>query len=65
MRLPSDKWIAVRIYADGELIRTVDTLDRVKRIKPRMARIWEVEVNGTAEVEQVLLATTARELAEI
>lgn len=65
LRIPPDKWIAVRVYADGELVRTVTQLDKVARIKGRHARVWEVEVNGTAEVEQVMLATTARELTEI
>lgn len=60
-----DKWILVRVYADGKLVRTVDTLDKVKRIKGVMARTWEIEVNGTAEVEQVLMATSAQELSEI
>lgn len=62
--LPPDKWISVRVYADGELIRTVSTLDKVNRIPAKKARVWEIQVNGTAEVEQVTLATTARELAE-
>lgn len=63
--LPPQKFISVKVYADDELIRTASTLDAVLRIKPRMARAWEIEVNGTAEVEQVMMATTARELGEI
>ena len=62
--VPADKWISVKVYADGELVRTVSDLDAVKRIQARAARVWEIQVNGTAEVEQVLLATSARELAE-
>lgn len=65
MRIPPGKYITVRVYADGELVRTVTELDKVQRIKARMARSWEVEVVGTAEVEQIMLATTARELSEI
>jgi hypothetical protein len=58
------KFISVKVYADGILIRTVFELDKVKRITARSARVWEIQVNGTAEVEQITLATTARELSE-
>lgn len=63
--VPMDKFVAVNIYADGELIRAVAVPNTVHRIKPRSARTWEIQVNGTSEVEQVTLATTVRELAEI
>lgn len=63
-QIPPDKFISVKVYADGVLVRTVSTLDDVKRIPAKAARVWEIQVNGTAEVEQVTLATTARELAE-
>lgn len=64
-RAEPDKFISVKVYADGKLIRTVAQLDRVKRIPPKTARTWEIQVNGTAEVEQITLATSARELTEI
>lgn len=64
-RAEPDKFISVKVYADGKLIRTVAQLDRVKRIPPNTARTWEIQVNGTAEVEQITLATSARELTEI
>lgn len=60
--LPGSKYISVRVYADGKLVRVVTDLDRVNRIKPVLAREWEVQVNGTAEVDQILMATAAREL---
>ena len=62
---PASKYISVRVYADGKLICTVNDLDKVNRIRPINAREWEIQVNGTAEVEQITMATTARELAEI
>lgn len=62
--VPPDKFISVKVYADGKLIRTVAELNKVKRIKAVSARVWEIQVNGTAEVEQITLATAARELAE-
>lgn len=61
-QLPAEKFISVRVYAGGELIRTVNKLDVVQRIKPRNSRFWEVQVNGSAELEQITLATTAFEL---
>jgi hypothetical protein len=59
---PSE-YISVKVYADGKLVRTVSDLDEVKRIPAVKAEIWEVQVNGTAEVEAITLATTAAELA--
>lgn len=62
--IPADKYISVKVYADGELIRTVSQMDSVKRIRAKRAKVWEIQVNGTAEVEQITMATTARELNE-
>ena len=64
LSLPPDKFISVRVYADGELIATVSTMDQAKRIPARNARYWEIQVNGTAAIEQIRLATTVRELGE-
>lgn len=63
--LPDPKYISVRVYADGTLINTITTLDDVKRLKGVKAKEWEIQVNGTAEIEQITLASTARELNEV
>lgn len=64
-RMPPDKFIAVSVYADGVLMRVVTELNKAVRINgSRRAKIWEVQVNGTAEVEQITIATTMRELNE-
>lgn len=64
--LPMDKFVSVKVYADSVLIATITETDVVKRIKgDRRAKIWEVQVNGTAEIEQVTLASTVRELNEV
>lgn len=63
--LPGPKYIAVRVYADGKLINTITTLDDVKRLKGVKAKEWEIRVNGTAEVEQITIASTVRELNEV
>lgn len=63
--LPQSKFISVSVYADGELVRVVTQLDKVCRINGnKRAKNWEIQVNGTAEVEQITMATTARELNE-
>lgn len=63
--LPDPKYIAVRVYADGKLINTITALDDVKRLKGVKAKEWEIQVNGTAEVEQITIASTVRELNEV
>ena len=64
--LPAPPFISVKVYADGVLVRTVSTMDEPKRINgKRMARVWEIQVNGTAQVEQIKLAGTVRELGTV
>lgn len=63
--LPEAKYASVRVYADDQLLRTVNQIGEVKRLQPKLARAWEVQVNGTAEIERVVLATSARELNEV
>lgn len=61
-RLSPQSFIVVSVYADGALICTVSTANQVVRIPPVRARRWEVRVNGTLEVAEIALASTAREL---
>lgn len=63
-QVPADKWVSVKIFADDTLIKMASKLDAVSRIPPKMARVWEIQVNGTAEIDQITLATTTRELTE-
>lgn len=64
--VPAKKYIVVSIYADGKLVRTVTELNKIKRINgDRKAKVWEVHVSGTAEIEQITIASTVRELNEI
>ena len=61
--LPS---VLIQVYADGVLIRTITEMDTVKRISSkRRAKYWEIVVNGTAEIEQITLASAVRELNEV
>lgn len=64
--LPPPPFISVKVYADGTLVRTVSRLDHVQRIPgERRARVWEIQVNGTAQIEQIKLAGTVRELGTV
>jgi hypothetical protein len=65
-QLPAPPFTSVKVYADGVLVRTVSVMDKVQRIAgDRRARIWEIQVNGTAQIEQITMATTVRELNEV
>lgn len=58
-----EKYAAISIFADGVLVDTVSVLNQAVRLKPiPRNRSWHVEVSGTAEVAQVSMATTMREL---
>lgn len=61
----TEKFIAVEVYADGELIATVSDVNAVKRLPPAKSRNWDVRVNGTTAIAQISLATTPRELNAI
>lgn len=63
--LPVENFVSVGVYADGELIRVITELNKVLRIPARKAKIWEIQVNGSARVEQISIAATARELNEV
>lgn len=54
--------MSMTIYADGIAVGECSEFDKPTRIQGRMAKIWEVEVTGSAEIEQITLATTIREL---
>ena len=65
-KIAEDEVIAVSIYAGGNLIATISNTDDVKRFPcPRKERVWEIQVNGSRPLEQITLATSARELNEI
>lgn len=56
------EFVIAAIYADGAQICTVSEVNKVVRIPPVRARRWEVKVNGTLEVAEIAMASTAREL---
>lgn len=65
-RLPPKNFISVSIYADGKLVKAVSKMNAMARLPSGfLARIWEVEVNGNAEISEITLATTGQELRNI
>jgi hypothetical protein len=61
-----EKYASIAIFADGVLVDTVSDLNVAVRLKPiPRNRSWHVEVSGTAEVSQISMATTMRELNQI
>jgi hypothetical protein len=64
-RLYPEEFVIVSIYADGELVATISDPNTVVRMPAVRARRWEVKVNGTLEVAEIDIASTARELNSI
>lgn len=64
--IQQEEFTSVKVYADGDLLATVSAIDDARRLPAvRKARIWEIQVNGSAPLEQITLATSVRELNEI
>lgn len=57
------KLLTIGIYADGRLIQTLSTTDKIVRIKAGLkARKWEVDVNTNTQVSQIIMAGSVSEL---
>lgn len=54
--------LAINIYADREFIKTVSVPGQMHRIPPVKAKLWEIEVTGTASVQEITMASTGQEL---
>lgn len=62
----ADNFVAVNVYAEGRLIASVSTINRMARIPAGfLARKWEIEVTANIPVTQVALAGTAAELMQV
>ncbi|HTN66401.1 MAG TPA: hypothetical protein VL051_09495 [Burkholderiaceae bacterium] len=62
-RLQEAQFTSVNVYADSVLVANVTEVNRVVRLPAvQKAHAWEVTVNGTAEIAQIALAGTPREL---
>lgn len=57
--------LTVGVYADGELVATVGTTDRQARLPSgKLARVWEIDVFGDFEIDQITLARTPDDLKQ-
>lgn len=57
--------LAVSVFADGVLKWTTSKLNQVVRLPAGyQARTWEIEVRGNIEITQIMMATSASEIAE-
>lgn len=53
----------VGVYADGDLVASIGTMDRMARLPAGfMARIWEIDVFSDVELLQITMARTVDEL---
>ncbi|MFG1462118.1 hypothetical protein V5F77_04390 [Xanthobacter sp. DSM 24535] len=61
--IPQAETVAVRLYADGELVATKTGLNVIERLPAGYrAEVLEVEITGTAEIAQVRIASSMDEL---
>lgn len=58
--------ISVNVIADGELVATVSTVNKVRRLPSGFkARKWEVEAFGSQRIQQIALGSTVSSLMDI
>jgi hypothetical protein len=62
-RIIAKQFTSVEVFADGGLIATVDKINTAVRLPATpKARNWELQVNGTEQIDQITMATSPREL---
>lgn len=60
------KLVTIGIYADGTLIQTLSTTDRIVRVKAGLkARKWEVDVSTNTQIAQIIMAGSVEELKQV
>ena len=60
---PADPDCTTRIYADGSLIHTIETLNEAERLPSGfLANKWEIEIEGYASITGISLASDIAEL---
>lgn len=60
--MPNGPQIAINIYADDLFLATVSSVGEMKRLPPKLARQWEIEVVGNINIQEIVMAGTAQEL---
>lgn len=58
--------VSVGIFADGKKVASVSRANQVCRLPSGFkARVWEIDVFGTLQIEQIVMAKTVDELASV
>jgi hypothetical protein len=61
--VPPGPQVSVNVYADGELLAAVSRAGRMQRLPGgKLARQWEIEITGNANIQELTMAGTAQEL---
>jgi hypothetical protein len=56
--------LTTRVYADGILVAQTTDFNRPIRLPSVLAQRWEIEIEGTATISAVQMATTIEEMAQ-
>lgn len=60
---PMGSTVSVNIYADGVLVASLNKAGRMQRLPSgKLAREWEIEITGNANIQELTMAGTAQEL---
>jgi hypothetical protein len=56
--------LVTRVYADGALVAQLSAFNAPQRIPSVLAQRWEIELEGTATISAVQMATTIEEMGQ-
>ena len=60
----SSNVLTTRVYADGILVAEITDFNSPQRIPSVLGQRWEIELEGTATVSAVQMATTIEEMGQ-
>ena len=64
--LSSTTSVAIRIYADKELVFTVNDLNQTVRLPSGFeARTWEIDVTASVQIDHIILGRTVNDIASV
>lgn len=63
LKYPTYGQFSANIYADGELVRTIDQTGKIWRLPGnRKARKWQIDISSNVPISQIIMAGTIDEL---
>lgn len=63
---PAAQEVTVNVYADGTLVASLSKAGRMQRLPSgQLAREWEIEITGNANIQELTMAGTAQELRNV